>query len=138
MGIGFVYQDSQVSGALWSSLPYYSISLSLNVLLTLITIIRLILYARNTRTALGIIGIGGLCKAIIMMLVESCALFSANSLLIIGLLAAGNAVSGIFMATIGEIRVRVFLKSRSPGRLSDATTDRTGYRFAAPYSTSRQ
>ena len=123
MGTGFVYQDSQAADAMWSALPYYSVSLSLNVLLTLMIITRLVLHARNTRIALGIIGIGGLCKAVIVMLVESCALFAVSSLLVIGPLASGNFTWSLFMAIIGEIRVRAFPQPRSSDRFSDAGAD---------------
>ena len=47
----------------WSGLAYLSISLSLNVLLTLMIVIRLILHARNARVAMGITGGGGFCQA---------------------------------------------------------------------------
>ena len=106
MGITFVYQNTQVNGASWSALPYWSISLSLNILLTLMIVVRLILHTRDTRNALGITGIGGLCKAIIIMLVESCALFAVNSLLVIGLLVARNPTCSFFLAIIPEILVR--------------------------------
>ena len=107
MGMAYMYQDLRVTNTVWSALPYYSVSLSLNILLTLMIVVRLILHARNTRAALGIAGIGGLCKAIIMVLTESCALFAVNSLLVIGPLAARNTTWSLFMAMIGEIRVRV-------------------------------
>ena len=70
--------------------------------------VRLILHARNTRAALGITGIGGLCRAVVMMLVESCALYAVNSLLVIGPLGAGNVTWSLFAATINEIQVRAF------------------------------
>ena len=108
MGIAFVYQGAQVDGASWSALPYFSISLSLNILLTLMIVARLILHARDTRTALGIPGMGGLYKTIVIMLIESCALFAVNSLLVIGPLGAENSISNLFMATLAQIEVRAF------------------------------
>ena len=106
MGITFVYQNEKMPDKFWSSLPYFSISLSLDILLTLMIVVRLIVYTRNTRTALGMSGIGGLCKAIVVMFVESCALYAVNSLLVIGPLGAGNVVSTLFLVIIGEIQVR--------------------------------
>ena len=135
MGITFVYQNAKASGAFWSSLPYFSISLSLDILLTIMIVARLILHTRNTRTALGMSGIGGLCKAIIMMLVESCALYAVNSLLLIGTLGAGNVVSTLFITVIGEIQVRASPQPQSLDWLSDAATDWTGYRSAAHHLT---
>ena len=108
MGTAFIYQNARVSRPVWSALPYYSISLSLNILLTLMIVVRLIMHTRNTRTALGISGIGGLCKAIVIMLVESCALYAVNSLLVIGPLGAKNVTWSFFMSAIGQVRVRAF------------------------------
>ena len=113
MGIAFVYQTKHMSYTLWSALPYFSISLSLNVLLTLMIVIRLILHTRNTRTALGITGVGGLCKAVVIILVESCALYAVNSLLVIGPLGAGNSTWTLFYAVIAQTQVRAFPEPRS-------------------------
>ena len=109
MGIVFVYQSAQVDGAYWqSALLYFSISLSLNILLTLMIVVRLILHARDTRTALGISGTGGLCKAVVVMFIESCALYAVNSLLFIGPMGAGNSISNLFLATLAQTQVRAF------------------------------
>ena len=108
MGIAFVYQSAQAPFDIWSALPYLSISLSLNILLTLMIIARLILYTRDTRTALGMSGIGGLCKTIVMTLVESCALFAVNSLLVIVPIGAGNPIWSFFMVIMAEILVCAF------------------------------
>ena len=51
-------------------IPYLSISVSLNVLLTLLIVIRLVLHIRNIRVAMGTAGIGGLCKSIVTMLMS--------------------------------------------------------------------
>ena len=110
MGITFVYQAAQVSSTVWSTLPYFTISLSLNVLLTLMIIIRLILHTRNTRTAVGITGIGALCKAVIIILVESCALYAVNSLLVVGLTGVRNSTWSLFAAIIAQTQVRAFLQ----------------------------
>ena len=108
MGIVLVYQNIEVSGPIWSNVPYYSISLSLNVLLTLMITVRLILHARNTRTALGIPGVGGLCKAIVTMLVESCALYAINSLLVVVPLGLNNPLTNVFGSILTETQVRAF------------------------------
>ena len=138
MGTVFVYQLAQLTGSRWSVIPYLSISLSLNILLTLMIAIRLILHARNTRAALGITKIGGLCKAIVVMLVESCALYAVSSLLFIGPWGAGNNVANFFSALLGYTQVRAFPQPRPSDRLSNMTTDWAGHRSTARYSTSRQ
>ena len=84
-----------------------STSLSLNILLTLMIVARLVLHGRNVRTATGsLAGIGGLYKAIATMLVESCALFAVNSLLVIGLLFTDNHAANTFLAILAIVQVR--------------------------------
>ena len=90
-------------------LPYLSISISLNILLTLIIIIRLILHTRNIRTAMGITGIGGLSKAIVTMLIESCALYTINSLLVIVSWVTGYNDVVTFVPFLAQTQVRAFL-----------------------------
>jgi hypothetical protein len=59
----------------------YSISLSLNVILTLMITARLILHHRNLRNAIGASsGVSGLYTTIVTILVESCALYAITFL----------------------------------------------------------
>ena len=71
-------------------------------------VIRLILRARNIRIALGGTGSGGLCKAIATMFIESCTLFTVNSLLVLVLMSAGSGTLDIFILTLPGTQVRVF------------------------------
>ena len=85
---------------------YYSISLSLNVLLTLMIIARLILHRRNIQRTLGTSnGAARLYTTIAIMLVESYALYAIALLLYIVPLALGSPVQVIFSKTLGEIQV---------------------------------
>ena len=131
--------------------PYILISVSLNILLTLMIVIRLVLHGRNIRTATGsLAGISGLYNAASTMLIESCALLTVSSLLVVGALAAvgygstynisaiGGYVVDIFFPTLAEIQVCAFSRPPSPGQLSNATVDRTGDRPIAHHSTGRQ
>jgi len=131
--------------------PYISISVSLNILLTLMIVIRLILHGRQIRTATGsLAGISGLYKTISAMLIESCALFTVSSLLVVGPLAAyiysitlniwivGGSVVEIFFPILAEIQVRAFPQQPSLGQLFNATMDRTGDRTVAHHSTGCQ
>ena len=119
MGIMFVYQNAQQTGdGVWPDLSYFSISLSLNILLTLMIVIRLVLHARKTRIALGITGIGGLCRTIITILVESCALYAVSSLLVIGPLGAGNLVADFFLFVTPATQVRPFPQPQFLDRLT--------------------
>ena len=110
MGIAFDYQSSllNLTATLWSGLPYFTISLSLNILLTLMISIRLIMHARSIRTAVGIAGIGGLCNAVVAMLIESCVICAVSSLLVIGPWAADSPITNAFLAIIPETQVRAF------------------------------
>ena len=134
MGVWFTLQAAERYSKNWPGLAYFSISLSLNVLLTLMIVIRLIIHTRNTRNALGIAGIGGLCKTVVTMLVESCALYAVNSLLVIGPWSVQNSVASIFLVILSQTQVRSFPQTRS----SNVTTDRAGHRTVAHHSTSCQ
>ena len=138
MGIMNIYQSTASYTNAWSTIPYYSLSLSLNVILTLMIIIRIALHTRNTRTAMGITGVGGLCTAIITMLIESCALYAASVLLVIGSWAARNPIENFFGYILPPIQVRAFARLRSSDRFSDLTMDWTGHRSTPHHSTSRQ
>ena len=138
ISIVLTYNETKTAQIGADILSYLSISISLNVLLTLMIVIRLILYTRNTRNALGSSGIGGMCKAISTMLIESCALYAVSSLLVIIPMAIQNFVMNVFFPVLAETQVRVFSYPRSSDRLADVTTDRTGHRFTADHSASRQ
>ena len=98
---------------------YLSISVSLNVLLTLMIIIRLVLHGKNIRAAAGFrAGISGLYKGVSIMLIESCALFAVSSSVVVVALAMtrsrsddffyGIYVVDIFYPILAETQVRVF------------------------------
>ena len=90
-------------------LPCLSITISLNILLTLMIVIRLILHTRNIRTAMGITGIGGLSKAVVTMLVESCALHTMSSLFVFAPWAAGYHDVMSFVPIFTRTQVRASL-----------------------------
>lgn len=125
MGIMTLVTQAGVSGG-WIpttvnfGLPYFAISISLNVLLTLMIVIRLVLHSRNIRAAMGpSSGIGELYKTIVTMLIESCALYALTSLLVIGL--SGSWLSDLFMPIHASNQVRAFPRPQSSNVLSNAT-----------------
>ena len=120
------------------TIPYFSISLSLNVILTLMIVVRLILHARDTRTAMGKTGLGGLYKAIVTILAESCALFAVNSLLYLALSGAGNAVLYVFSPIVGQTQVRAFQDPDLRDRLLMRRRIGPGHRSTAHHSAGRQ
>ena len=104
----------------YPGIPYLSISVSLNVLLTLMIIIRLVLHDRNIRAATWFrVGISGLYKAVSIMLIESCALFAVSSLVVVVAMVRGISgledarypaafVVDIFFPILAETQVRIF------------------------------
>ena len=121
MGITALYQISQPVHALSDyialtvfGISYYSIVLFLNILLTFMVVARLFLHSRSMGGIMGApTGSGGPYNAIIVMLVESCALYSVTFLLFIGLWAAESAVANVFQSILMEIQVRgVFTSSK--------------------------
>ena len=95
------------------STSYFSVCLSLNVLLTLMIVLRLIVHVRNIRNSTGDPdGSGGLHKAaatVVMMLIESYALY-AGVLLAYTIPSALNSwVVNLFSGVLGAVQVRVVL-----------------------------
>ena len=89
---------------------YYSIALSLNTLLTLMLIMRLVLHSKNIRRAMGDQdGTSRLYKQIIRILVESGALYAASLVLLVGSWATPNGPSVsqfVTMQILPEVQVR--------------------------------
>ena len=89
---------------------YYSICLSLNILLTLMIIVRLVLHSRNIRRATGASGRAiGLYSTVATMLVESCALYSAALLFYIVPFAIGSWIASIPTRVLAQFQVRLVL-----------------------------
>ena len=107
-GTLFTYETVERYSRDWPGVAYFSTSLSLNVLLTLMIVIRLILHTRNTRNAMGMTGIDGLCKTVITMLIESCALYAVSTVLVIGPWSVQNTVAGVFITVLSQTQVCAF------------------------------
>ena len=89
---------------------YLSISLSLNVTLTLMIVARLALHKRNLQEALGTSNeSSGLYTAIFAMLIESCTLYAITFLLYIVPWALDNPIATIFSSFLGAIQVCVVI-----------------------------
>lgn len=117
MGTGYIYQIVRLGGnpSTFTILfdfgtPFYSISLSLCVLLTFMIVGRLILHSRNIRNAMGsLAGAGGFYKAVSAMLIESYALYVANFILFIGSWGASSSLQHTFFPILAEVQVRTIL-----------------------------
>ena len=125
MGILFIYESMQpvyiTEGdyiGVNVTISYYSISLSLNVLLTLMIVIRLALYSRNIRNAMGTAaGVGGVYKAVVVTLVESSALYAVAYLVYIGPWAANSYLGLVFSPVLGGVQVRAIFTCLNLGAL---------------------
>lgn len=113
MGIMLIDQTAQPHDRFWDSItvnfgvPYFSISLAINVILTIMIVIRLILHSRNIRNAMGAQdGASGVYKAIITVLVESSALYTVSFLLFVGPWGATNYAEDIFFPPLAQVQVR--------------------------------
>ena len=83
-----------------------SLSLSLNILLTLMIVVRLVLHGRSVRTATGSpAGLSGLYETLATMFIESSAIYAGNSLVLIGLWATSNPASYAFIPALTLLQV---------------------------------
>ena len=122
MGIAHIYQNagagsnSATATVVNIDTAYYSISLSLNVLLTLMIVIRLIVHVRNIRKATGVSnsssGLHTTTAAVATMLVESYAIYAVTLLAYVVSSNFQAWVVALFSPAIGTIQVRaVFVPS---------------------------
>ena len=138
IAMGILFLISNWKADIVTYIPFFSISVSLNVTLTLMIVLRLILHGRYVRTATGSrAGIGGLYKTIATMFIESCALFAMSSLLAVGSYATDNVAAALAFPILTEIQVRAFPHPQFLDRLSHTTVEWTGHFSAAHHSTSR-
>ena len=109
LGIVCIY-EAPVFGAPISFdlfLSYNFVALSLNVLLTLMIVMRIVWHRRNFQNAVGTsAGAGGLYATVITMLAESCALYTVASLLYLALFATDSEICLVFTWAVGPSQVR--------------------------------
>ena len=109
MGITYIYKLSTpgVDDAIEFETSYLSVSISLNILLTLMIITRLILHRRNFQNSLSTEHGGGrLYTALITMFIESYALYAITLLLYIPSNAANSWIATILSKFVGPAQVR--------------------------------
>jgi hypothetical protein len=86
--------------------PYFSISLALNIILTLMIVTRLVLHYRSIRDALGfVVRLKRLYGAIVSILIESAALYAVSFILYMGPWIAGNDSQLIFLPILTQTQV---------------------------------
>ena len=109
LGIAYIYKTSVSDAPIPFDLflSYNSVALSLNVLLTLMIVMRIVWHRRNFKNAVGTsAGAGGLYTTVINMLAESCALYTVASLLYLVPFATDSEISLVFTWAVGPFQVR--------------------------------
>ena len=114
---------------------YYSVCLSLDILLTLMIVIRLIVHIRDIRSATGdserYSGLHTAAATAIMMLIESYALYAGVLLAYIIPLAVNSWVATLFSGAVGTVQVRVAFTFS--GALLVSESNRGCAQVIAPY-----
>ena len=138
VGITRIYYDSGKKLLTVTSVnldtSYSSICLSLNILLTLMIVIRLIVHIRNIRNATKASDTGGLHTAaatVVMMLIESYALYAGVLLAYTISLAVESWAVELFNALTGAVQVRVVFTIRDAVLVLPSNYSRT--QVIAPY-----
>ncbi|KAG7097043.1 hypothetical protein E1B28_004434 [Marasmius oreades] len=109
MGSLYLYQLSQPNANLFTKqavdfgLPYFVLSTSLNVLLTILLCSRLIFHQRWIAKTLLRTQVPYM--SIVAMLIESSAIYAACSIIFIGTYGAGNIASSIFLPVLAQTQV---------------------------------
>ena len=114
MGIGYTYQifkqgpnPTGFAPVFNFGAPFYSISLSLCVLLMLMIVVRLALHSRNIKNVMGPQGgSGGIYKAVYTMLIESYALYVITFILYLGTWLANHPLAYCIFQILAETQVR--------------------------------
>ena len=110
MGIMFLIQVSTtnpyVTNGINFTLPYLSLSLTLNIVLTIAIVFRLLSFRYQIVSALGP-KFGAQYTSIAAMTIESAALYSTVSIAFLALFGIGNAVSQVFLQSLSQFQVRL-------------------------------
>jgi len=112
MGVMTLFQASRPGASLWTKvttnfgIPYFSLSVTLNVLITLLITGRLLLYRHQVRRTLGAANASTVpYVSIVAMITESSMLYAVFSLLFIGPYASESHVSDIFLPILSQIQI---------------------------------
>ena len=108
MSICLLVQISQPSLSLWSSLnfslPYFTLSLSLNIIVAIFITLRLLSQRRKIVNILGKQH-AQQYVSIAAMIIESAALYSVFSVTFLGLYGANHPVQNVFLQILPQIEV---------------------------------
>lgn len=108
-GILFLKQVGTVSQSPWDSaginftIPYYSMSLALNILVTILIVLRLLVYRHRIVRAMGA-GHGSQYTSLAAMVVESAAIYSGFALLFIVPFALSSPLAQLFLQALSMVQ----------------------------------
>lgn len=112
MGVLWLIQISQTgpfeNSAINWTIPYFTLSLSLNVLVTIAIVLRLLSYRHRITNVLGS-SHGSQYTSIAAMIVESAAIFSAFSICFLVPFALSSSISSIFLQALGQVQISATL-----------------------------
>ena len=126
-----------------TSLPYFIITLSLNILLTIMIIARLASRSRNIQNAMGVsTGTSKLFKVIASIFAESCLLFLINSLLFLPSSIIGGGLAFISFPALAQSQVSIVYAFPQCTTTFECSflivSQRTGHSSVPPHSTNRK
>jgi hypothetical protein len=113
MGIMFLLQVTSNSPYFSSTninytVPYLSLSLALNIIITLVIVLRLLTYRHRISKVLGS-NYGTQYTSIAAMIVESAALYSAFSVVFLTLFLLNNPISATFLQSFTQVQIIAML-----------------------------
>ncbi|KAH9929362.1 uncharacterized protein B0H18DRAFT_1117406 [Fomitopsis serialis] len=119
------FQNGSASKINWT-VPYFSIAVSLNVVVTLMIAARLWLYRYRITSVLGM-GHGSHYTGIAAMIVESAAIYSTFALLFIIPFGVGNAIANTFLQALSQVQIIaplliIYRVARGKGWTSNTST----------------
>lgn len=110
-----IYQTSQPGASLWSqtavafAVPYWSLSIALNILVTLIIVYRLLSLTKQVKMALSP-SHARTYTSISAMIIESAALYSITGMIFIICYARNSNVQNIVLPILGQVMVRCYCR----------------------------
>ena len=116
-GIMFLIQVSTtnpyVTNNINFTLPYLSLSLALNIVLTIAIVFRLLKFRYQIVSVLGP-RYGAQYTSVAAIIIESAALYSAASIAFLVLFGIENAVSQVFLQSLSQFQVRLVRTAHHP------------------------
>lgn len=109
-GILFLKQVGTPSASPWDStginwtIPYYTMSLSLNIIVTILIVARLLVYRARISRVMGK-GHGAEYASLAAMIVESAAIYSTFSIMFLIPFATGSPIAQLFLQALSPVQV---------------------------------